>query len=185
MNPWIEIYDNEQVQWHLRQRVRTLSGIVAAYASMAVVLCAISAVDLLTNVLFPVGAAIVCMGLAAWNGTRILGLRNQVWCVKLSPHMIRGYDYRRTPTTISWSNVVAVDVTGGHVRIETGAGQPLEIPSLFPDFAYVSHRIIDLAELHRVPVHVDGQALADTDLFSLLPELRHFFAAPIAAGSSA
>ncbi len=184
MNPWIEIYDNEQVQWHLRRRVRNLGAFLVVYVSLAVVLCAVSVMDAVPNRLLPVGAAILFLGAASWTATRILGLRNQVWCVKLSPHMIRGYDYRRTPTTISWSDVIALDVTATKISIFCGSGQPLEIPSLFPDFAYVSHRLLDLTELHRVPVYIDGLDLVNTDLFTLLPELRQIFAEPTVAGSA-
>ncbi len=172
MNPWIEIYDNEQVQWHLRQQVTNRAASIVASISVAVLAWSIAALHVVAYRPLLIGVAVGALGLAAWTAMGILRLRNRVWCIKMSPHMVMGYDYRRRPASVSWSEVARVNVTGDSIALVCDHGIVMELPGLFPDFSHVSHRILDLAELHRIPIHVNGRSLLDTDILVFLPELK-------------
>lgn len=178
MNPWIEIYDNEQVQWYLRQRVTNLAAGIVASVSLAVFACSVSGMNVVPYGRVLIAIAVSALVAAALTGIRILRLRTRVWCIKLSPHMVMGYDYRRKATTLCWSDVSRINVGAEGVLIAGKLGGSIFLPQLFPDYAHISHRILDLAELHRLPVHVEGQSIADTDVFDLLPELATLFEFP-------
>ncbi len=178
MDPWIEIYDNEQVQWHLRQQVTNRAASIVASISVGVLAWSVAALHVVAYRPLLILVAVGAFSLAAWTAIGIVRLRNRVWCIKMSPHMVMGYDYRRSPATVSWSEVSRVNVTSDSIALVCDHGVVMELPGLFPDFSHVSHRILDLAELHRIPIHVNGRSLLDTDILELLPELGSLFSVP-------
>ncbi len=185
MGPWLEIYDCEEVLWQLRSRASAYASAISAALAL-VVLCGslvgLSAVPLELAFL-TLAVAALCLAVF-WTG-RLFGLQARVWCVKLSPHMIMAYNYSRRPTAFAWSQVRYVEADDECITIVAGVDTVIEIPSSFSDFAHVSHRVLDLAELHRRPVRLRGREMDDVDVFELLPGLNGALSAALPARSRA
>lgn len=185
MGPWIEIYASEEVQWDLRQQATGHAAAIAASVAITVFIGSMVGLHALPyELLFlSIGAGSLCSALFATS--RLVGLQSRVWCLKMSPHMIMGYNHARKSTVLAWSQVEHVDVNSDSVAIVVDGHSVIEIPSAFDDFVHVSHRILDLAELHRRPVHVRGRSLAEMDVFSLLPDLHTILSDPLVPGLNA
>ena len=178
MNPWIEIYDSEDVQWLLRQQVAGLSAAVGAAVSIAVFVGSMAGLNAL-----PYPQLLVTIGILAAAGAIVVGFRlhalnSRVWCVKLSPHMIMGYNHSRRSMVFAWSDVDHVAVSEEMISVCAKGRSVIDIPTTFDDFTHVSHRILDLAELHRRPIFVKGESISDVDVYRLMPELEVLFASP-------
>jgi hypothetical protein len=174
MSDWYEVFDNEQVQFDTRKRVARLVGV------LVVLLGTIAGTIplILLYVPFPVLAlglvAFAVMGLLAWASRAFLRLRSVVWCVKLSVHRVVGYDYARRKSVLSWTEVERVELDPAGLVIaqaptEGRPGRVLRIPHLFPDFPRLSHRVVEYAEAHGLPVCVDGRPWQLLDLSALYP----------------
>lgn len=174
MSDWYEVFDNEQVQFDTRKRVARLVG------TLVVVLGAIAgAIPLiLLHTPFPLlglglaGCGIV--GVLVWASRAFLRLQSVVWCVKLSVHRVVGYDYARRKSVLSWTEVerIELDATGLVIAQRPPEGRPgrvLRIPYLFPDFAPLSHRVVEYAEAHGLPVCVNGRPWQLLDVSTLYP----------------
>ena len=174
MSDWYEVFDNEQVQFDTRRRVARLVG------TLVVVLGAIAgAIPLiLLHTPFPLlglglaGCGIV--GVLAWASRAFLRLQSVVWCVKLSVHRVVGYDYARRKSVLSWTEVerIELDATGLVIAQRPPEGRPgrvLRIPYLFPDFAPLSHRVVEYAEAHGLPICVNGRPWQLLDVSTLYP----------------
>lgn len=174
MSDWYEVFDNEQVQFDTRRRVARLVGV------LVVVLGTIAgAIPLiLLYVPFPVLAlglvGLAVAGLLGWASRAFLRLRSVVWCVKLSVHRVVGYDYARRKSVLAWTEVERVELDAAGLVIaqaptEGRPGRVLRIPHLFPDFPRLSHRVVEYAEAHSLPVCVDGRPWQLLDLSALYP----------------
>jgi len=171
---WYEVYDHEGVQLLTRQRV---SRIVAAssFALLAAV-AAVPVVVLHTSLpaLGLAGVTAAFLGVLAFASRRLLRLRRVVWCVKLSVHRIVGYDYARRKLMLPWTAVERVEVDGEGLLVVGPPAPPeaavvLRIPHLFPDYSRLSHRVVEYAEAHGVPVCVEGRPWQLVDLPTLYP----------------
>jgi hypothetical protein len=176
MNQWIEIYDSEEVQWLLRQKVAGLSATIGAAVSIAVFVASMAGLNALPYPHLLVAIGCMAAGGAVVVGFRLAAMRSLVWCVKLSPQKIMGYNHSRKSVVFAWSDVDHVAISEDAVSVVAKGGIVIDIPTAFDDFTYVSHRILDLAELHRRPIFVGGRAITDLDVFHLLPELQALFA---------
>ena len=174
MADWYEVFDNEQVQFDTRQRVtRLLVVLVAAFA------LGIGSVPVLAfylpSPLLAVGLGFgVLFGTAIWASQAFLRLRSVVWCVKLSVHRVVGYDYARRKSTIPWTRVERIDLTPDGLAIaeaphEGIPGRVLRVPHLFPDFADLSHRVVEYAEAHGLPVCLNGRPWQFLEVPTLYP----------------
>jgi hypothetical protein len=178
MSPWIEIYDSDHVQWLLRQQVAGLSAGIGVTVSVALFVGFLTGMEVVPCSEEFIALGVLSLGVAAALGLRLASLRQRVWCVKLSPHKIMGYNHSRRATTFAWSEVQHLVVCDEQVAIVTSGKEMIEIPTSFADFTHVAHRILDLAELHRKPVFLKGQSMAEVDLYRLMPELRDLLATP-------
>ena len=174
MSDWYEVFDNEHVQSDTRKRVARLVGflIAAAVAAVAIVPLFLAAqIPLLSAI------GIAALGLGAVLGLAsraFLRLRSVVWCIKLSVHRVVGYDYARRKSVLSWTEVerIELDATGLVIAQRPPEGRPgrvLRIPYLFPDFAPLSHRVVEYAEAHGLPVCVNGRPWQLLDVSTLYP----------------
>jgi hypothetical protein len=114
---------------------------------------------------------------AALHLLQALGaLRSVVWCVKLSARGLVGYDYGRRRVALAWPAVerVELDAEGLVVVGRDGGGEPrrLRVPHLFPDYARLSHRVVEYAEAFGRPVYVDGRPWQLLDVHEVYPFLR-------------
>ena len=174
MADWYEVFDNEQVQLDTRQRVGRLvvalvAGIALGAGSVPVLAFYLGSPWLAIGI---GGAALIGAALAASRS--FLRLRSVVWCVKLSVHRIVGYDYARRKATIPWTRVERIELDRGGLVIaeaphEGIPGRVLRIPHLFPDFAALSHRVVEYAEAHGLPVCVNGRPWQFLDVAALYP----------------
>jgi hypothetical protein len=183
MAEWYEVYDNEQVQFETRKRVARLVGIVVVLAGATLGLAPVLA-HVFSSVLIAVGlAGGLLLGTLIWTSRVFLQLRSVMWCVKLSVHRVVGYDYARRKVVLPWTEIERVGLDGDGLLI-AGAprdgrpGRILRIPFLFPDFSHLSHRVVEYAEAHGLPVCLDGRPWQFLDVSTLYP----FMAACAIAG---
>jgi|GEM_PF-982675 len=176
MSDWYEVFDDERVQQLTRLRVGRVS--TAAVAALAVGLGALPLAVLYAAAPLAVAAAILLGlgGVLAVLGRQMLRLRRVTWCLKVSVHRVVGYDYARRKTTMPWTEVERLDVDADGLLVVGApqAGRPgpvLRVPTLFPEFAALSHRLAEYAEAHGVPVCVDGRPWQLLDLHTIYPFL--------------
>ncbi len=178
MADWYEVFDNEQVQLDTRRRVGRLAGAVVVGCGAVVGLTPLLAL-VLPSLALVAGLALALLGGGLlWASRAFLRLRSVVWCVKLSVHRVVGYDYARRKTVLSWAEIERVELDRTSLLIVaaptgTRPGRVLRVPHLFPDFARLSHRTVEYAEAHGLPVCVDGRPWQLLDLSALygLPDV--------------
>lgn len=179
MAEWYEVFDNEQVQLDTRKRVARLAGAVVVLVGAAVGLAPVL-LYLLPSALLAValvGGAL--LGVFAWASRAFLRLRSVVWCIKLSVHRVVGYDYARRKAVLPWTEVERIELDAGGLVIagvprEGRPGRVLRIPFLFPDFARLSHRAVEYAEAHGLPVCVEGRPWQLLDVSALYPFMASY-----------
>lgn len=168
MAAWFEVFDNDVVLERTRKEINGL------YASLAVaVILPITLLPLfLTNqevlwALFVGGFAIF----GVYELLQLIAERRQiVWCIKLSDHQIIGYDYARTKRVMDWTQMDHIELTDVSLIVRPQTGPAFEIPHLYPDFATLSHRIIEYADLYHIPICINGAPWEDIDLRSIYPD---------------
>lgn len=171
MSGLFEVYDNEQVQLITRRQAAvTFVSLVAAIGLTALLII------VAREALLPFWiAATLTTGLwiaACGRFVRHFQCTNHiVWCVKISQAQVAGYDYARRQTNLYWTDVRQIELSSKGLRIRGTIDRHLEIPHLFPDFASLSHRIVEHAERHHIPILIDGRPLEDLDLETLYPFL--------------
>lgn len=171
---WYEVYDHEGVQLVTRRRVSRLLA-VSGGVLLGGVLALPMAVQFAPSPWLGAGALLaVALGVLVLVTGRLLRLRRVVWCVKLSVHRIVGYDYARRKLMLPWTQVERVDVEEDGLLVvgAPGAGGGsvvLHIPVLFPDYPRLSHRVVEYAEAHGVPVCLEGRPLPLVSLGTLYP----------------
>lgn len=184
MAEWYEVFDNEQVQFETRKRVARLVGVLVVLTVAVVALTPVLA-HVLDSALIATGlAGGLLLGLVVWASRMFVQLRSVMWCVKLSVHRVVGYDYARRKVLLPWTEVERVELDDDGLLIagvprEGRPGRMLRIPFLFPDFAQLSHRVVEYAEAHGLPVCVEGRPWQFLDLPTVYP----FMAACAIAGS--
>lgn len=184
MAEWYEVFDNEQVQFETRKRVARLGGVLVVLTVATLALAPVLA-HMLDSALIAAGlAGGLLLGLVVWASRMFVRLRSVMWCVKLSVHRVVGYDYARRKVVLPWTEVERVELDEDGLLIagapsEGRPGRMLRIPFLFPDFAQLSHRVVEYAEAHGLPVCVDGRPWQFLDLPTVYP----FMAACAITGS--
>ncbi len=172
---WYEVYDNQDVLLATRQRVgRLTTGYgIASIAVAAVAPLLIVHVPHGPWIAVGVAGVLLAAGLVVLQALR--ELRAVAWCVKLSFHHLLG-DFGRRRTTMPWTSVARVEVDDDGLVVvgsdDNGAPQRLRIPSAFPRFAHLSHRVVEYAEAHHRPIFVDGRPWQHLDLYRIYPFLR-------------
>jgi hypothetical protein len=184
MAEWYEVFDNEQVQFETRKRVARLGGVLVVLTVAALALAPVLAY-LFDSALIAAGlAGGLLLGLVVWASRMFVQLRSVMWCVKLSVHRVVGYDYARRKSVLPWTEVERVELDDDGLLIvgapnEGRPGRMLRIPLLFPDFAQLSHRVVEYAEAHGLPICVEGRPWQFLDLPTVYP----FMAACAIVGS--
>ena len=180
MSNWYEVFDNENVQLKTRRQATRLS----LYTALAVMLTfLLTALALEGTLPMPAAGALLValwVGLSTWLSHRMRKLRRIMWCLKVSPDRIVGYDYTRHKTLLNWPSVRRVELAPKGLLLIGEDRCTLEVPHLFPDFHLLSHRIVQYAERHDVPVLIDGQPWEALDVYHLFP-----FLASDASGTAA
>lgn len=177
MSDWYEVYDNEEVQQNTRKRVGRAILTVALGLLTAIVVIPL----LLVQASMPAVAVSGVFGglalLLALVSRRMMQLRRVVWCIKLSVHRVVGYDYARRKTVLTWPEIERVDVSlnGLEVVGRPADGRPatiIQVPTLFTDYPRLSHRLVEYAEAHGVPICVEGRPWQLLDLPTLYPFMQ-------------
>lgn len=171
MAQFYEVFDNSEVQYLTRRQVATLTGVAigTALASMAAYEVGIR----LDAPMWTIGSsiALVWMGAFWWILHRLGKLRRVVWCVKLSDRRIVGYDYARRKTELDWIRIERIILAPKGLIIDGAQPRSIEIPHLFPEFATLSHRIFEYANLYDIPVFINGQPWQQLDVYAMFPTL--------------
>ena len=166
-----EVYDDEKVQLLTRRKAGVTFAVLIASVASSVVLVVLTREGIIGSWLS------LCLQGAIWSYaalrlTRHVQRTNHVvWCVKMSPAQVIGYDYARRKTAISWCDVRRIEVGDSGIVVQGPPDRRLEIPHLFPDFPALSHRIVDHAEAHRIPLTIEGRDLDALDIHDLYPFL--------------
>jgi len=174
MAEWYEVFDNEQVQFETRKRVARLAGILTVLVAAALGLVPVLA-QVLSSTLLAIGlAGGLLLGTLVWSSRAFIRLRSVMWCVKLSVHRVVGYDYARRKAVLPWTEVERVELDNEGLLIvgaprEARTGRMLRIPYLFPDFPRLSHRVVEYAEAHGLPVCIDGRPWQFLDIRTVYP----------------
>lgn len=172
MGPSPEVFDNEEVQWHVRKQAAHLTSLVLAIVSLTVVGFMFAWTGFLSA---PLVGGMVMLGWAggiAWISPRRRRLRRVAWCLKLSPSGVVTYDYARQQTTLTWADVQRVDLTSRGLMLIGTPAHVILVPHLFPNFSDLSHAVVRLAESHHVPIYIDGKPWESVDVFALFPFLE-------------
>ena len=179
-----DVFDAEEVQYETRQKVTRLLGIVLA-AVVLTVLGALLAYGRAAS-LPVVGGGVFAVWLATiwWVSRQMRQLRRVVWCIKLSRRRLVGYDYARRTIKLDWAQVQRVEVSDDDLRIVGSRHCSIDVPSVFPQFAALSHHAVFHAEAHGVPVHLHGQPFDDLDVRVLFPFLEEMLSQPGGSSSS-
>jgi hypothetical protein len=177
MSDWYEVFDNEEVQQATRKRVgrailTVALGLVATVTLIPLLLVQSSTPAIAISAVF--GGLALLLTLVS---RRMLLLRRVVWCIKLSVHRVVGYDYARRKTVLTWPEIERVDVSlnGLEVVGRPSDGRPatiIHIPTLFTDYPRLSHRLVEYAEAHGVPICVEGRPWQLLDLPTLYPFMQ-------------
>lgn len=171
MADYFEVYDNEQVQLVTRRQA-TFTFVVLAGAIAGSLLLIVLTREAVVPFWAGLSLTLIVWGVAAYRLAHHFSRTNHVvWCVKISVAQVAGYDYARRQTSLFWTDVREVDLCDQGLRIRGVTDKHIEIPHLFPDFPSLSHRIVEHAERHHVPIFVDGRPFEDLDLYALYPFL--------------
>lgn len=176
MGSWYEVYDAEVVQKRARRQVSHVVTGVAVSVSMGLALVPVAYLYAPSPAL---GLLVLCTAVVlsiAWATYRVLAMRSLMWCVKISVHRLVGYDYARRRTELAWTDVERVEVDREGLRVvgvpQRGRpGTVLFISSDFPDYVHLSHRVVEYAEAHRLPICLHGRPWQLLELGVLYPFL--------------
>ena len=171
MSHWYEVFDNEEVQWQARRQATHLTALAAGSVVATLVLAALALGHVLALPLAGVAVAVLWTGTVLWMARRQRALRRIVWCIKLSEDGAVGYDYTRSKHTLRWTGMARLELARRGLLLVGDDGATLEVPHLFPDFHFLSHRAVHYAERHDVPVYIDGQPWQMLDVYALFPFL--------------
>lgn len=171
MHGWYEVFDNEEVHYVTRKQVAHLGGLAMGMLAVTIAGLALGFEALLPWPLVLLILAGVWFGTLVWTVHRLRQLRRVVWCVKISDRRVIGYDYARRRTILDWTRIERVELTESGLVIVGPAPTSLEIPHLFPDFAILSHRILQHAEFYGTPLYLHGQPWQDLNVYTLFPFL--------------
>jgi len=92
-----------------------------------------------------------------------------IWCVRVGPDAVIGYDCARRKTVWTWDATRQVDLTDDHLSVIQSPYRALALATSFDTFPALSHRIVRDAERHDVPLTIDGQSLDTLDVYALCP----------------
>ena len=176
MAEWFEVYDSKRVLIRARRRATRLVWIFALISG-ALVAAAPVAVFVFPDVGVAVagtcGIGLVLYGI--WMIARLSQIHGKLWRIDLSVHRALGFDTGRRSRALAWPNVHQVDIDDSGLLLvgrTHGAWVRLQIPSTFPHYTALSHRVVEYAEAHDRPVWVDGKPWQSLDLEVLYPFLR-------------
>lgn len=177
MAEWYQVYSDDAV---LRGAHRGARRVILAFALLSGVLVAAAPA---AAVAWPgqAGAVVLLCGAglsvyAVWAIRRLSGLYHCVWRVDLSVHGAVGHGAGGRRTSLAWTALDRVDVSDEGLalsgRDETGHPVRLVVAASMPEFAALSHRVVEYAEAFRRPICVDGQPWEALDLTVLYPSIR-------------
>lgn len=167
-----EVFDNDEVQWRTRRHAALLSSMASVAALLTVGVALAAWADLIALPLASGALALVWASAGIGLAVGFRRLRRMAWCVKVSEAGVVCYDYARRPIQLGWDRIERVDLLRAGLLIVGPAPCLVVVPHLFPDFAALSHSLVDQAEAHGVPVYVDGQPWQSLDVYAFFPGLE-------------
>lgn len=169
MADWYEVFDNDEVQDVTRRKVFVLARNLALTAGFAVVVFGFAQLGGVP-LLLAMGLSMSIVIVAAVNTYfKLLQLHRIVWCLKISERRIAGYDYARRKIDLDWIKVSRIELAQSGLVVRGNNKAQLEVSHRYPDFARLSHRIVEYAEFYEIPVYIDGGRWQDVNVQSLYP----------------
>jgi hypothetical protein len=174
MAAWYEVYDDQDALLDARRRVQRLTRAYGLATLALAVGAPLAVLHLPQGPWLAAGAALGLLGGGLYLLHALRTLHAVTWCIRLSFHgFVADFGQRRT--AMRWSNVARVEVDDEGLLVvgtdEGGAALRLRLPSSFPRYAQLSHRLVEYAEAHRRPIFVDGRPWQLLDLQVLYPFL--------------
>lgn len=171
MSTGYTLFDANHIRRAAHRRVRRLYGMVLGIILMSLLSVGLGRAGLLStsSIVWALGACwLLAVGVVVWQIRR---LRHTVWCVKVSPDALVGYDYTRHKTELAWPSIHRVDLTGDALVVVQSPHRFFEVSTSFPDYPVLSHQVVRLADDHGVPVCIEGQPWPQLDVYELYPFL--------------
>lgn len=177
MAEWFQVFSDTAALHDARRGTHRVVVVYTA-TSVALLVCAVG-----LGVAQPeiAGAAALLGGLGltacALVTLRRLGAhQNRVWRVDLSVHQAIGHTAGGQHRALAWSTLDRVDVGSRGLTLlgldAHGRRVRIDVAATMPDFAVLSHRAVEYAEVFRRPVCVDGLPWESLDLTTLYPSIR-------------
>lgn len=166
------IFDAKHIQRAVRRRMHRLHVALCGVGLVVVGAVLLSARGTLSAAggAWVVTGALLVAGIGmAWRHQR---LARTVWCVRLSHDAITGYDCARHKTVVPWDAVDRIDVTDDALVVMQSPYRFVAVSTAFFDYPALSHRVLDAAAPHGVPLCLNGQRLDEVDVYALYPFLR-------------
>ncbi|NBB73848.1 MAG: hypothetical protein GVY35_09230 [Bacteroidetes bacterium] len=98
-------------------------------------------------------------------------LARTIWCVKVSPEGVVGYDCARRKMRIRWTDVEQIDVTDEALLVIESPYRFVTISVSFFDYPTLSHCVLAYAEPHDIPLALEGHLVNDLNVYALYPFL--------------
>jgi hypothetical protein len=166
-----EVYDDGAIQYNIRRQAARLYGVFTAMLAASAAVAAMIGAGVLPAGPVLVGLGVTWAAVGAFAVIHRRRLRSVAWCIKLSAERIVGFDYQRRRTSLAWNEVDRVDVREGYIAVKGLVDGQISIPSTFPAFAAISHRVTELAEGNGCVVCVDGRPWQELDVYAAYPFL--------------
>ena len=178
-------FDAEKVQMRTRRRVtRLLLPFIGAFFLSMLILSTWHAGWIAAPLAGLVVAAVWGVT-TAWIMRRRRRLRSVVWCIKISPGEVVGYDYARRQTEWAWDSIVRVELTEKKTILTNRSAQQMIIPGMFEDYTELSHLLVAEAERRGIKIFIHGRDIEDLDIYEIFPFLLDDKPGPSAPQSSA
>ncbi|GAB5534573.1 MAG: hypothetical protein Rubg2KO_08220 [Rubricoccaceae bacterium] len=177
MAEWFEVYDAKGVLLRARRRATRLVWI---YALVSGALVAAAPIAMFVLPRGGVAVAVTCaIGLVMyglWLIIRLNQIHSKLWRFDVSVHRALGFDTGRRSRALAWPDVHQVEIESDGLTLvgrTHGSWVRLHVPTSFPHYTALAHRVIEYAEAHDRPVWLDGHPWQELDLVEVYPFIDH------------
>lgn len=166
-----ELFHATHIQRAARRRVHRLYGVALGLILITVLSFALERLGLLPM------AAVAWILAGSWllgvgiTARRLRHVRRTVWCVKVAGDALVGYDHARRKTRLEWTVIHHINLTDEALVVVKSPHCCFRIATTFPEYAALSHRIVQYANRHGITVCIDGRPWHQFDVYALYPFL--------------
>lgn len=184
MAEWFQVYSDDAVLHGARREARRVAIGFALVSGALVAAAPVLAVVWTSHASLIAALSLVALSLCAvWAMGRLGACHRRVWRVDLSVRHAVGHDAAGRRASLPWPALDRVDVSDRGIvltgRDDGGRPVRLDVAASMPEFAALSHRVVEYAEAFRRPICVDGRPWEALDLTVLYPSIRPASAPPL------